>query len=76
MLEAMYLELNNLFFLEQNRWAEMFSCLVARASVIDVISGGMGGTRNGALQVVCLFASVFSVLSTFPLPLLLQIWNS
>ncbi|KAI5347013.1 PREDICTED: homeobox-leucine zipper [Prunus dulcis] len=38
--------------MDANRWAEMFSCLVARASVIDMISSGMGGTRNGALQVM------------------------
>lgn len=36
----------------QNRWLEMFPCLVARTSTTDVISSGMGGTRNGALQLV------------------------
>ncbi|KAH9604447.1 hypothetical protein KSS87_020218 [Heliosperma pusillum] len=35
--------------MDANRWAEMFSGLVARASTTDVISNGMGGTRNGAL---------------------------
>ncbi|KAM1613397.1 hypothetical protein EV1_001843 [Malus domestica] len=38
--------------MDANRWAEMFQCLVARASTIDMISNGMGGTRNGALQVM------------------------
>lgn len=30
----------------------MFPCLIARTSTIDVISSGMGGTRNGALHLV------------------------
>lgn len=34
----------------------MFPSLVARAVTLEVISGGMGGTRNGALQVVCFSA--------------------
>lgn len=38
--------------LYQNRWAEMFPCLIARASTTDVISSGMGGTRNGTIQLV------------------------
>lgn len=39
-------------FFYQNRWAEMFPCLIARASTTDVISSGMGGTRNGTIQLV------------------------
>ncbi|PON50831.1 Octamer-binding transcription factor [Parasponia andersonii] len=38
--------------MDANRWAEMFPCLVSRASTIDMISAGVGGTRNGALQVM------------------------
>ncbi|KAE7999804.1 hypothetical protein FH972_004199 [Carpinus fangiana] len=38
--------------MDSNRWAEMFPCMIARASTIDVISSGMGGTRNGALQLM------------------------
>ncbi|KAB2596644.1 homeobox-leucine zipper protein ANTHOCYANINLESS 2 [Pyrus ussuriensis x Pyrus communis] len=38
--------------MDANRWAEMFQCLVARASTIDMISNGMDGTRNGALQLM------------------------
>ncbi|KAG0486070.1 hypothetical protein HPP92_008165 [Vanilla planifolia] len=37
-------------FLDTSRWAMMFPCIVAKAATIDVISSGMGGTRNGALQ--------------------------
>jgi len=33
----------------------MFPSMIARAINLDVISNGMGGTRNGALQVVCFF---------------------
>lgn len=35
-----------------NKWAEMFPCMIARTSTTDVISSGMGGTRNGALQLM------------------------
>ncbi|KAF3441282.1 hypothetical protein FNV43_RR15195 [Rhamnella rubrinervis] len=38
--------------MEWHRWAEMFPCVIARTSTIDVISSGMGGTRNGALQLM------------------------
>ncbi|KAL7203536.1 hypothetical protein ACSBR2_016755 [Camellia fascicularis] len=38
--------------MDSNRWAEMFPCMIARTTTTDVISGGMGGTRNGALQLM------------------------
>ncbi|XP_023552380.1 homeobox-leucine zipper protein ANTHOCYANINLESS 2-like isoform X1 [Cucurbita pepo subsp. pepo] len=38
--------------MDANRWAEMFPCLIARATTIDVITSGMCGTRNGALQLM------------------------
>ncbi|KAK9742912.1 hypothetical protein RND81_03G205100 [Saponaria officinalis] len=38
--------------MDSNRWTEMFPGMVARASTTDVISSGMGGTRNGALQLM------------------------
>ncbi|GMH00540.1 hypothetical protein Nepgr_002379 [Nepenthes gracilis] len=38
--------------MDSNRWAEMFPCVIARTSTTDVISSGMGGTRNGALQLM------------------------
>jgi homeobox-leucine zipper protein len=38
---------------QQNRWIEMFPCIIARASTNEVISNGINGTRNGALQLVC-----------------------
>ncbi|CAK9319038.1 unnamed protein product [Citrullus colocynthis] len=38
--------------MDPDRWVEMFPNLVATASTTDVISGGMGGTRNGALQLM------------------------
>jgi hypothetical protein len=27
--------------------------MIAQAATLDVLSNGMGGTRNGAMQVVC-----------------------
>ncbi|CAN4125793.1 unnamed protein product [Withania somnifera] len=38
--------------MDSNKWAEMFPCFIARTSTTDVISSGMGGTRNGALQLM------------------------
>ncbi|KFK30661.1 hypothetical protein AALP_AA6G011000 [Arabis alpina] len=38
--------------MDSNRWTEMFPCNVARATTTDVISGGMAGTINGALQLM------------------------
>lgn len=38
--------------MDSNKWAEMFPCMIARTSTSDVISNGMGGTRNGALQLM------------------------
>ncbi|XP_044503747.1 homeobox-leucine zipper protein ANTHOCYANINLESS 2-like isoform X3 [Mangifera indica] len=38
--------------MDPNRWAEMFPCMIARTSTTDVISSGMAGTRNGALQLM------------------------
>ncbi|XP_038995512.1 homeobox-leucine zipper protein ANTHOCYANINLESS 2-like isoform X2 [Hibiscus syriacus] len=38
--------------MDSNRWAEMFPCMIASSSTTDVISSGMGGTRNGAIQLM------------------------
>ncbi|XP_042505461.1 homeobox-leucine zipper protein ANTHOCYANINLESS 2-like isoform X2 [Macadamia integrifolia] len=38
--------------MDANRWGEMFPGVIARASTTDVTSSGMGGTRNGALQLM------------------------
>ncbi|KAL8554334.1 hypothetical protein ACS0TY_002499 [Phlomoides rotata] len=38
--------------MDSNKWAEMFPCIIARTTTTDVISNGMGGTRNGALQLM------------------------
>ncbi|CAA0842615.1 Homeobox-leucine zipper protein ANTHOCYANINLESS 2 [Striga hermonthica] len=46
--------------MDSNKWAEMFPCVIARASTTDVICSGMGGSRNGALQ---LMNAAFQVLS-------------
>ncbi|XP_072967836.1 homeobox-leucine zipper protein ROC6-like isoform X2 [Typha angustifolia] len=46
--------------MDVTRWADMFPCMIARATITDIISSGMGGTRNGALQ---LMHAEFQVLS-------------
>ncbi|XP_022868072.1 homeobox-leucine zipper protein ANTHOCYANINLESS 2-like [Olea europaea var. sylvestris] len=38
--------------MDSNKWQEMFPCMIARTSTTDLISNGMGGTRNGALQMM------------------------
>ncbi|KAE8703676.1 Homeobox-leucine zipper protein ANTHOCYANINLESS 2 [Hibiscus syriacus] len=38
--------------MDSDRWTEMFPCMIARTSTTDVIYNGMGGTRNGALQLM------------------------
>ncbi|PSS13968.1 Homeobox-leucine zipper protein like [Actinidia chinensis var. chinensis] len=38
--------------MDSNRWAEIFPCMIARTTTTDEISTGMGGTRNGALQLM------------------------
>lgn len=36
----------------QNQWSTVFSGIVSRAMTIDVLSTGVAGNYNGALQVV------------------------
>lgn len=38
--------------MDANQWVEMFPGLIGSSSTLDVISSGMGGTRNGALQLM------------------------
>ncbi|XP_020219711.1 homeobox-leucine zipper protein ANTHOCYANINLESS 2 [Cajanus cajan] len=38
--------------MDSNRWSEMFPCMIARTSTAEVISSGINGTRNGALQLM------------------------
>jgi hypothetical protein len=39
----------------------MFPCIIARTSTNEVISNGINGTRNGALQLVSKICYVFTV---------------
>ncbi|KAG6530271.1 homeobox-leucine zipper protein ROC5-like [Zingiber officinale] len=39
-------------FMDPDRWAEMFSTIVAKATATEVISSGVAGTRDGALQIM------------------------
>ncbi|XP_047962940.1 homeobox-leucine zipper protein ANTHOCYANINLESS 2-like isoform X2 [Salvia hispanica] len=48
--------------MDSNKWAEMFPCLIARTSTTQVISSGVGGTRNGALQLMNAALQVLSPL--------------
>ncbi|KAJ1272467.1 hypothetical protein BS78_06G203700 [Paspalum vaginatum] len=39
-------------FMDERRWSDVFSCIVAKASTIEEISAGVSGSRNGALQLM------------------------
>ncbi|CAA0837178.1 Homeobox-leucine zipper protein PROTODERMAL FACTOR 2 [Striga hermonthica] len=39
-------------FMDVNRWSSMFSCIVSRATTLEVLSTGMAGNYDGALQVM------------------------
>lgn len=40
------------WFIMQKQWTEMFPWNIGSASILDVISPGTGGSRNGALHLV------------------------
>ncbi|WJX71412.1 hypothetical protein P8452_55409 [Trifolium repens] len=39
-------------FLDADRWAEMFPCMIVEAETLDVLSNGMDGTKNGSMQLM------------------------
>lgn len=39
-------------FISQRRWSDMFSCMIAKATVLEEVSTGIAGSRNGALLLV------------------------
>ncbi|GMH09010.1 hypothetical protein Nepgr_010850 [Nepenthes gracilis] len=47
-------------FMSANRWIEMFPYMIGKASTLEVLYNGVGGTRDGELQMMdaeCLFPS-------------------
>lgn len=38
--------------MDATRWADMFPGMIAKATTTDIISSGVGGSRNGALQLM------------------------
>ncbi|KAG1362302.1 homeobox-leucine zipper protein ROC5 [Cocos nucifera] len=48
--------------MDATRWADMFPCMIARSTTTEVISSGMGGTRNGTLQLMYAELQVLSPL--------------
>ena len=36
----------------QRRWSDMFSSMIAKATVIEEVTSGIAGSRNGALLLV------------------------
>ncbi|GAU44811.1 hypothetical protein TSUD_292040 [Trifolium subterraneum] len=39
-------------FLDADRWAEMFPCMIAEAETLEILSYGIDGTRNGFMQLM------------------------
>eukprot|EP00249_Psilotum_nudum_P021391 c28090_g1_i1 orf=937-3135(-) len=37
---------------DANKWMEMFPSIISKAATVEVLSPGMGGTRDGALQLM------------------------
>ncbi|KAF0933297.1 hypothetical protein E2562_017082 [Oryza meyeriana var. granulata] len=35
--------------MDERRWSDMFSCMIAKATVLEEVSTGIAGSRNGAL---------------------------
>ncbi|GMH30276.1 hypothetical protein Nepgr_032119 [Nepenthes gracilis] len=48
--------------MDVNQWSRIFSCIVSRAITLEVLSTGVAGTYNGAMQVM---AAEFQVPSPF-----------
>lgn len=44
--------------MDANRWGEMFPGMIGKSYTIDVISNGMGGSINGALQLAIQWAKI------------------
>lgn len=44
--------LNKLTMIFQNRWSNVFCGIVSRARTVEVLSTGVAGTYNGAMQAV------------------------
>jgi len=38
--------------MDERRWSDMFSCMIAKATVIEEVTSGIAGSRNGALLVM------------------------
>lgn len=52
----------------------MFPCMIAKNSTIEIISSGMGGTRNGAIHLVTTYINcIHTQFDTF-YSFLLLIW--
>lgn len=48
----MILNLESYIMILQNQWSNVFSGIVSRAMTLEVLSTGVAGNYNGALQVV------------------------
>ncbi|URD86540.1 Homeobox-leucine zipper protein [Musa troglodytarum] len=48
--------------MDATRWVDMFPSVIARATTTDVLSSGMGGSRNGVLQLMYAELQVLSPL--------------
>ena len=42
-----------MLFVPQNQWSAVFTGIVSRATTLEILSTGVAGNYDGALQVVC-----------------------
>ncbi|ONM30532.1 Homeobox-leucine zipper protein ANTHOCYANINLESS 2 [Zea mays] len=49
LLELAISAMDELVKLAQRRWSDMFSCMIAKATVLEEVTSGIAGSRNGAL---------------------------
>ncbi|XP_062219895.1 homeobox-leucine zipper protein ROC5-like isoform X2 [Phragmites australis] len=50
--------------MDERRWSDMFSCMIAKATILEEVSTGTAGSRNGALLLMKAELQVLSPLVT------------
>jgi homeobox-leucine zipper protein len=53
--------------MSQRRWSETFGCIITKATILEEVSTGVAGGRNGVLQLVSAKQSTGSTLRTYEL---------
>lgn len=62
-------------FILKDQWAEMFSDMIGSSSTLEVISSGINGTKNCALQLVHILISLLLTVVLVILDTIFEIQN-